>query len=229
MSLISILHDAARHVDNHPSTAVDSGTEDRTTRHYFQRILNSLCGKQEYSANQVIAALIGLPSEYQMHKTSQIFADAAIRYVAETNIPDASDSSSDSDAEASESALRQHSDSETDSEASQSDSEDSPSVPLKQDTTLLDLLPTNLTEVDEFGDHAPLGLDADGSSSDEQQDDSNDSESEMEGTVREHEPGDAFTELMDSKQTHTGSVQIVSFEDNGAPRTSLEHHDFPTN
>ncbi len=63
MSLLSILHDAARHVDIHPSTAEDSGTEDRTTHHYVQQILNSLCGKQEYSANQVVAALIGLSAE----------------------------------------------------------------------------------------------------------------------------------------------------------------------
>ena len=87
MSLLSILYHAAKHVENNPSTAEDTGTEERTTRHFLQRILNKLCGRQEYSANQVVAALIGQPAEFQMHKCSQVYAAAALRYVAEANSP----------------------------------------------------------------------------------------------------------------------------------------------
>ena len=256
MSLLSILHDAARHIDNYPSTADDTGTKDRTTRHYVQRILNKLCGKQEYSGNQVVAALIGLPAEFQMHKSSQIYADAAIRYVAETNHPVISDSSVVDEDRTSEHSPLPHSDSDSDSEVSQSDSDASestpyPPVPLHNQTPLLSLLLTSLTEDDEFG---PVSLDsnADCSSDKEmvddckktvQEDDKSESVSldsdaecrsdkdmeddcEFEKTVREHEPNDAFTELMDTNQTHTGSVQIISFEENGTPRISLQHHDY---
>ena len=84
--VLSILHDTARHIDKYSSTANDTGTDDRTTRHYLQRNQNKLCGEQEYCANQVVAALSGLPAEFQMHRCSQIYADAALRYVAETQI-----------------------------------------------------------------------------------------------------------------------------------------------
>ena len=235
LSLLSILHDAALHVDRNPSTAEDTGTEDRTTRHYVQRILNQLCGKQEYSGNQVVAALIGLPAEFQMHKCSQIYADAATRYVAETNHPVSSASPSDSE-----------SDPDSEDSMSETDSSDSEreqcgprsSVPLRREIPLLDLLPMNMTEDEEFG---PVVSATPGSSSASDSDCGSES-SEMEGSdsdsdsaaasslteaaVREHEPNDAFLDLLDSNQTHTGSVQIVSFQENGTPRTCFQHEDY---
>ena len=248
LSLLSILHDAAIHIEKHPSTADDSGTEDRTTRHYVQRILNKLCGKQEYCANQVVAALMGLPAEFQMHKSSQIFADAAARYVAEINHPTTSDDmSSDSENEPSDTTVHQPKDTESDSEASETDSDNSESShlnsrgharTLQRETPLLDLIPSNLTEDDEFG---PLPEESGSDSSSDLEHESgldsssdlercSDSEevndSKFEQSVRQHEPSDTFTELMDSNQTHTGSVQIMSFAENGTPRISLQHHDY---
>ena len=68
MSHLSIVYLAAKNVDNNPSTAEDI----RTKRHFLQRILNKLCWLQEYSADQVVAALIGQPADFQMNKCSQV-------------------------------------------------------------------------------------------------------------------------------------------------------------
>lgn len=229
LSLLSILHDAARHVDKNPSTAEDTGTEDRTTRHYVQRILNQLCGKQEYSGNQVVAALIGLPAEFQMHKCSQIYADAAARYVAETNHSGSSASSSDSDHESDSDSEGSLSDTDY-SESEQDECERHTSVPLRREIPLLDLLPRDMTEDEEFGAVGSGDASSESASNSSELDES-DSESDRESSqaeaaVREHEPNDAFLDLMDSNQTHTGSVQIVSFEENGTPRTCFQHQDY---
>jgi hypothetical protein len=65
-SLLSLLHDAAKHIEEYPSTADDSGTAERTTIHFIQRVLNSLNGSQEYSNTQATAALLGVHAEYQL-------------------------------------------------------------------------------------------------------------------------------------------------------------------
>lgn len=242
LSLLSILHDAALHVERYPSTAEDTGTDDRTTRHYVQRILNQLCGKQEYSANQVVAALIGLPAEFQMHKCSQIYADAALRFVAETNHAASCGSPSDSDSENQSASDNAASMSESDaSDSDESEREQRASVPVRREPPLLDLLPTDMTEEEEFGTTvSDSDSDSESASDESESDSSSDSDSDpedsmsssedesshIEAPVREHEPNDAFLDLMESNQTHTGSVQIVSFDDNGTPRTSLQHQDY---
>ena len=232
MSLLSILHDAAKHIDKYPSTAPDSGTDERDTRHYLQRILNKLCGREEYGANQVVAALIQLPAEFQMHKCSQIYADSAARYAAENNNPPIPDPPPDSDAHDSDS---------DDSDSSEADSNSSDSnpratrtpAPLQRETPLLDLLPTDLSEDEEFGalaaadcDSASHGRQDSPSPSESAPDSENDADSHREINARDQQPSDAFTEIMDSNQTYTGSVQITSFDDDGSPRTSLQHQDY---
>jgi len=226
-SLLSILHDAARHVDRNPSTAEDTGTEDRTTRHYVQRILNQLCGKQEYSGNQVVAALIGLPAEFQMHKCSHIFADAAVRYVAETNHPVPLASSSDSEPPSDSEPADSMSDTDA-SDSEQEGGEAATSVPLRREIPLLDLLPNDMTEDEEFGAVPDADSDSVSDSSEAlgSDSDSGSESSQAEAAAREHEPNDAFLDLLESNQTHTGSVQIVSFEENGTPRTCLQFHDY---
>ena len=226
MSLLSILHDAALHVDKNPSTADDTGTEDRTTRHYLQRILNKLCGKQEYSGNQVVAALLGLPAEFQMHKTSQIYADAAARYVAEANNPrhetrsDSADPASSSDHDSNAHSESNDSEPQSGSDTSTAGDQRTAQQTQQHEIPLMALLPMNLTEEEEFG---ALSVPNDDESNSDEDEDNN---GESEQAVREHEPGDAFTELMDQNQTHTGTVQITSFDDKGTPLISLQHNDY---
>ena len=244
MSLLSILYHAAKHVENNPSTAEDTGTEERTTRHFLQRILNKLCGRQEYSANQVVAALIGQPAEFQMHKCSQVYAAAALRYVAEANSPadppnldpdvpsDSDDAEgigrhdTDSDSEGSESHA--HS-SDSDSDDVHRRSSSRPLLASVRDVPLLDLLPSNMTELEEFG---PLVLDSSDADEPPSRDEAEPPSSmevedrDFDGNIREHEPSDSFEELMDSNQTHTGTVQISSFDEHGRPLTSLQHQDY---
>ena len=66
-SLLSFLHSAVLHNEKYPSCASDSGSDDRSTQHLLQRVLNKMCGKQEYSGNQAVAALLGLRAEFHMH------------------------------------------------------------------------------------------------------------------------------------------------------------------
>jgi hypothetical protein len=82
-SIISLLHDAKKHIEEYPSTAVDAGTAGRTTIHLLTRMLNKLSSACEYSGNQCVSHLLGLPAEYYMHnlKRTYLFASDAILYV----------------------------------------------------------------------------------------------------------------------------------------------------
>ena len=81
-SLLSLLHNAAKHVKKNPSVAEDSGTPERTTQHFLQRVLNSMCGRQEYSANQAVAALLGIKAEFHTHKKTVVFLESYAPYRA---------------------------------------------------------------------------------------------------------------------------------------------------
>jgi len=59
---LTILNDAVKHVQEHPSIASDSGTPERNTKHCLQHVLNQLNLKVEMSDHQIVAALLGLPS-----------------------------------------------------------------------------------------------------------------------------------------------------------------------
>ena len=60
--MLSTLCQARKQIDAHPSSADDSGTSERTVRHFFQRTLNSLDVAQELSDTQVAASLCGVKS-----------------------------------------------------------------------------------------------------------------------------------------------------------------------
>ena len=231
MSLLSILYNAAKHIEKHPSTAEDSGTVERTTRHFLQRVLNKLCGRQEYGANMVVAALIGQTAEFQMHKTSQIYADAALRYVAETNNPANPDAPSHSNDDCDDTARQDTDQSSSDSQGSESSDSDEvqrassqrPVLAPVRDVPLLDLLASTMTEVEEFGPLVDESTEADQSPSTPV--DTAEQQPACDVNIREHEPSDSFEDLLDSNQTHVGTVSI-SFDDNGTPRTSLQHQDY---
>ena len=80
MSLLSLLHDARQHITEYPSTAEDSGTPLRTTVHLLQRMLNSLHGKEEYSASQATGALLGFKAENHLTPGTPLFANSAVKH-----------------------------------------------------------------------------------------------------------------------------------------------------
>ena len=83
MSLLSLLHDARQHIAQHPSSAEDSGTPLRTTVHLLQRMLNSLHGKEEYSASQATGALLGFKAENHLTPGTPLFANSAVKHAQE--------------------------------------------------------------------------------------------------------------------------------------------------
>ena len=59
---LTILNRALRYVDAHDSTAADSGSLQRTTKHFLTRALNRMHLQLEMSDYQIAAALLDLPS-----------------------------------------------------------------------------------------------------------------------------------------------------------------------
>jgi hypothetical protein len=59
---LSLLNNVIEDVEQHPSTAEDTGTQERTVKHVLMRMLNKLNLKMELSEYQVAASLLGLPS-----------------------------------------------------------------------------------------------------------------------------------------------------------------------
>ena len=57
---ISIISEARKHVEKYTSTAEDSGTKERTVKHWMQRILNSTVSRMELFDTQATAYLLGL-------------------------------------------------------------------------------------------------------------------------------------------------------------------------
>ena len=98
MSLLSLLHDARQHIVQYPSEAEDAGTPLRTTVHLLQRMLNSLHGKEEYSASQATGALLGFKAENHLTPGAPLFAPSAVKFAQEAlKIQDApSDTASES-------------------------------------------------------------------------------------------------------------------------------------
>jgi energy-coupling factor transporter ATP-binding protein EcfA2 len=59
---LTLLEDVIKDVKNHPSTAKDSGTLERTAKHILTRMINKINLKMELSEYQIAASLLGLPS-----------------------------------------------------------------------------------------------------------------------------------------------------------------------
>ena len=57
-----LVHEAVKHVNKFPSTADDTGTTERTTKHLLNRIVNSIAGAQEISGQMAATALLKKPS-----------------------------------------------------------------------------------------------------------------------------------------------------------------------
>jgi hypothetical protein len=68
------------HILRHPSVAADTGTEVRTAQHWLTRVLNSISGHVEYSAQMAAIALMGLPSEVWSHNFWYCFIRPAVVY-----------------------------------------------------------------------------------------------------------------------------------------------------
>ena len=124
LSIVSLLHDAKKHVERFPSQAIDSGTAERTTIHFMTRILNSMSSSCEYSAPQAVGTALGLQAQFCMHNRCYLYADQAIEYVMDKllqlNNPDSNDTPDDQSLASSFSSGLY---SDDDSEVSSSDSD----------------------------------------------------------------------------------------------------------
>ena len=129
-SLLSLLYDAAKHNEKYPSGAADSGTSERNTIYFVQRVLNSLHGTQEFSNTQATAAELGVRAEYQSHQCTYLFASAALRYCIDSHLS-TSGSSSDSASGGNDGGSRSRSESDPNdaSAGSQSDSANPDVIP----------------------------------------------------------------------------------------------------
>ena len=74
----TVLEKVIEHNEKYPSTAPDSGTQERKTKHVLQRTLNQLNLLMEISDYQAAAALIGLPTEITTDIFSYFTPSAAI-------------------------------------------------------------------------------------------------------------------------------------------------------
>jgi len=104
--MLSVAHDAKVHIRQNPSTADDTGTVERTARHFAQRIANNLCGMVEFSAQQAAACVLGMPSSMCTTAFSYCFVWPAMKYVADkgrehgrSELAGAAEDDSDSDSE----------------------------------------------------------------------------------------------------------------------------------
>ena len=86
MSIISLLFDAKKKIDKWPSSAPDSGTVERNTRHLLEVMLNKLNSSCEYSGPQAVAYSLDLGANYTMHRRIFLFSDSAIEYVKDAQL-----------------------------------------------------------------------------------------------------------------------------------------------
>ena len=57
---LSVLLDARKHIDAYPTQAADAGSDERTARHFLQRVLSSTTA--ELAPTQAAAIALGVPS-----------------------------------------------------------------------------------------------------------------------------------------------------------------------
>jgi hypothetical protein len=78
---LSLLYHCRKDVQQNPSVADDSGTDQRTAMHYLNRIVNKLNGAVEISAPMAAAAILGMPAETCTDIFWVAYVSAALRYV----------------------------------------------------------------------------------------------------------------------------------------------------
>ena len=83
---ITILKDARIRMEQYPSQAEDSGTDERSALRYLQGITNMMVGASEYSACTVLYAILGYPAEIYSDSFWFVFLNDAINYVNRKSI-----------------------------------------------------------------------------------------------------------------------------------------------
>lgn len=78
---LSLLYHCRKDVQQRPSVADDSGTDQRTAMHYLNRIVNKLNGTVKISAPMAAAAILGMPAETCTDIFWVAYVSAALRYV----------------------------------------------------------------------------------------------------------------------------------------------------
>lgn len=77
---LALIHNARQLVENYPSQASDSGTDQRTAMHFLTRCINQFYGAVEVSAPVAALALLGMPAEISSHGFKTVFVNAALAY-----------------------------------------------------------------------------------------------------------------------------------------------------
>jgi hypothetical protein len=80
-TILPVLLAAQRKITKYPSTAIDVGTEDRTSKHLLTVLMNSLNGKVEVGAQTAALALLGFPSNVSSHDYGYAFIRPLINFV----------------------------------------------------------------------------------------------------------------------------------------------------
>lgn len=80
-STISVLSEAQKHIEKHPSQAIDNDTNTRYGKYFLERIVNNLCGMMEVSDTQAASALIDMPSTLTTTNFQYCFIYPAINNV----------------------------------------------------------------------------------------------------------------------------------------------------
>ncbi len=80
-TILPVLLAAQRKITNYPSTAIDVGTEERTSKHLLTVLMNSLNGKVEIGAQTAALALLGFPSNISSHDYGYAYIRPLINFV----------------------------------------------------------------------------------------------------------------------------------------------------
>ena len=78
---LPLLNKARQTVENYPSQADDTGSEQRTAMHFLNRTANQLSSSVEVSSMMAAAALLGMPAETTSCSFHYVFVNAALKFV----------------------------------------------------------------------------------------------------------------------------------------------------
>jgi hypothetical protein len=77
---LPVILESARHINDYPSLAEDSGTPSRTNQHWVTRTLNHLSGQSEYPQAMCASTLLGYTSTICSHAFKFCFLTCAMHF-----------------------------------------------------------------------------------------------------------------------------------------------------
>jgi len=79
---LSLIYNARRTVEIHPSLADDRGTGKRKAQHFFNRSVNQLRGTKEVAAPTAVLGLFEIPAQIKSHKIGHVFVSSAVDFIS---------------------------------------------------------------------------------------------------------------------------------------------------